>query len=265
MSYYVITCDGKVLHDSRCPDSPRVLNPKCNLEVNTSGALVFELPKTHRWYNLPRKRKSVISMFQDGGIEPIFTGQPLDDEMDFNGTKQIICEGDLGYLNDTIVRPYLWQGDVRPYLEMLIESHNAQVGGTRKQFKVGLVDVEDPNGYIYRADTTYPTTFDTIREKLWGSSLGGYIFTSGAEDHRYINYSVNPGKRNSQAIRFGENMLSMRRFVVGSNIITGLVPLGATIDDGPDTEADYDWAFDDPELSDDMPDFPDDSYIDWGD
>ena len=60
--------------------------------------------------------------------------------------QTIQCEGDLAYFNDSILRPYNFNGSIENYLYMVIESHNSQVGDDKK-FTLGDVTVTDPNDY----------------------------------------------------------------------------------------------------------------------
>jgi len=270
VSYYVITIDGRTVHDTRLDDI-RVLNPRHAQEVNASDLLTFSLEPKHRFYGLPRKRKSTVCLFQDGSNQPLFRGQVLDDEMDMSRVKKIVCEGDLGFLNDSIQRPYQFDAEnepegentVRALFERFITSHNEQMNGDRKKFRVGLVDIETPYEGFWRADTTYLNTFETLKAKLWGSALGGFVWTSGTEHVRYINYTKEPGGINTQEIRFGENLLDLKRFVRGADVITALIPLGATIED-EEPELEEDWDFD---VSgggwqpDDLPDWEPDDYL----
>lgn len=73
--------------------------------------------------------------------------------------------GEFSFLNDTIVRPYSFQGDVTTLFKKYINNHNSQVN-EEKRFIPRNCTVTDPNNYITRANINYPTTKDEMNDKL---------------------------------------------------------------------------------------------------
>jgi hypothetical protein len=59
--------------------------------------------------------------------------------------------------------------------------------------------------------------------------LGGYIFVTGDQDTRVINWYEDSPYRSSQGIEFGENLLDFTKTNGVDKIITALIPLGAEI------------------------------------
>ena len=140
---------------------------------------------------------------------------------------QVTCEGELAFLLDSRVRPYEFTGSVEEYHRFLVEQHNAQVN-PEKQFKVDICTVTDPNGYISRASSDYPKTWDEFNEKLI-NLLGGYIWTREEEDGIYIDYLADFEEVNTQAIEFGKNLLGFEETIKGQDIATAIIPLGARL------------------------------------
>lgn len=221
---YRVLCDGLPIHDLR-DEELILLDPQATLEVNTAGSFSFKMPPTHPQYDLPKKMRSCIEIYHDA--ELIFAGRPITDTVDFYNRKNIKCEGQLAYLNDSIQRPAEYHNmTVRGYLETLIEIHNSQVDESR-QFEVGIVTVTDTNDSLYRY-TNYNSTWKEIKEDLI-DDLGGYIRVRNHNGHRYIDYIAEFDNLCSQSIQFGENLVDCAREVDMTDIATAVIPLGARL------------------------------------
>ncbi|MGN0398813.1 MAG: phage tail spike protein [Blautia sp.] len=155
----------------------------------------------------------------------IFRGRALYTEKDFYKRKTVVCEGELAFLLDSIQRPYVFQGDIPVLYTQLITNHNSQVDDW-KQFQAGTVTVTDKNNYIHRESTTYPCTFNEIKEKLIDTH-GGYLKIRVSDKIRYLDYLEDSGKVNTQVIEFGKNLLDITEYITAENVFTVLVPLGA--------------------------------------
>lgn len=223
---YRVLCDGLPIHDLR-DEELVLLDPQATLEVNTAGSFSFKMPPTHPQYDLPKKMRSCIEIYHDD--ELIFAGRPTTDTVDFYNRKNIECEGQLAYLNDSIQRPTEYHNmTVRGYLETLIEIHNSQVDESR-QFEVGIVTVTDTNDSLYRY-TNYNSTWKEIKEDLI-DDLGGYIRVRNHNGHRYIDYIAEFDNLCSQSIQFGENLVDCAREVDMTDIATAVIPLGARLEE----------------------------------
>lgn len=228
---YQIICDDYILHDGRL-DELRVIGAKCDLEVNKTGSLTFQIAPTHPYYDKIVKHKSEITLLQDDTI--IFRGRVLNDEINFYNIKNVECEGELSYLLDSIQRynEYHLEGGtqnvIETYLRTLINNHNSQVVDNRKRFTLGNVTVADPNNYLYNI-SNYEDTLSTINDKLIGT-YGGYLVIRHSGNTRYLDYLTDCGAC-EQKIEFGENLIDMTRYIKGEDIFTALIPLGAKVDD----------------------------------
>ena len=223
---YRVLCDGLPIHDLR-DEELVLLDPQLDLEVNTAGSFSFKLPPGHPQYDLPKKMRSCIEVWHDN--EQIFAGRPTVDKLDFYNRKNIECEGQLAFLNDSIQRPAEYHNmTVRGYLETLIAIHNSQVDESR-QFEVGIVTVTDSNDSLYRY-TNYNSTWKEVKEDLI-DDLGGYIRVRNHNGHRYIDYIAEFDNLCSQSIEFGENLLDCVREVDMTDIATAVIPLGARLEE----------------------------------
>ena len=118
---YQISCDGFILHDVRLEKKYRVINPCCQLELNTAGKLSFKISPSHPYYDKIQKLSSVITLTQDG--EWIFSGRVLNDEVDFRKIKTVEVEGELSYLVDSNQRSAEYHNlSVADYFQPLLQS-----------------------------------------------------------------------------------------------------------------------------------------------
>lgn len=230
---YRVYCDGLLLYHSKL-ESLRILNPSLDLEVNKTGSFDFGVEQDHPYYGLIRKLKSIITVYQDDFL--LFRGRVLDEEIGWYNEKQITCEGELAFLLDSIQRPYEYSGSIRDFLQMLLDIHNAQVDEV-KRFTLGNVTVTDPNEYIVRSDIDYTNTWEVITKKLL-DLLGGYIIVRHENGMHYIDYLSSINILAPQKIRFGENLLDLKRVRKGEDVATVIIPLGAKLknDEGQDTD-----------------------------
>ena len=181
-------------------------------------------------YDRIKRLKSSIEVYQDAHM--VFRGRVLDDKLDFNNAKDVICEGDLAFLNDGIVRPYTYSGSVSGFLSYILAEYNAQVE-VAKRFVLGNVTVTDPNDYITRSSITAASAWDVVNDKLI-KLLGGYIRIRRSGGINYVDYLEDSTAQSLQEIKLGENLLDLNKEIKGQDIVTALIPYGAKL--GNDTD-----------------------------
>ena len=239
---YHIACDGYILFDPR-DDELIVQSPKVNLEVNTVGEGSFYIYEDHPYYGKLKKLKSVFEISDDTGV--IFRGRMTNDSRDFNDCKFVDIEGAMAYFNDSKVRPFSFPEDfiedadyitaaesgnvIEFFLKWLINQHNSQVEEFQR-FKLGNVTVTDPNNYLLRADSNYPSTWEVLKSKLFESALGGYLCIRYEADGNYIDYLSEFELTNTQEIVFGENLLDLKADSDATETYSAVLPIGATIE-----------------------------------
>lgn len=227
---YQIVCDDYVLHDSAI-DELKVIGAKCSLEVNKTGSLTFQIAPTHPYYDKIKKHTSQIKLYQDDRV--LFSGRVLNDEITFENIKNVECEGELAYFIDSIQRgkEYHLNGGsnnvVETYLKDVVAIHNSQVDDSKK-FSVGLVNITDPNNYLYKI-SNYENTLTTITDKLL-NTYGGYLQVRHSNGVRYLDYVNELTNVCNQTIEFGKNIIDMTRYIKGEDVYTALIPLGAKND-----------------------------------
>ena len=207
-------------------DDLSLINPIVTLEENKAGTFTFTMPLTHPLWDGVKKRADVVSVYNDGNL--IFKGVVINTTTDFFKNREVYCEGELTYFNDSIQRQASYQGvNVNQLLKAYIDNHNAQVE-EKKRFKLGKVTVQDPNDYIY-CFTNMETTLSCIKKDLT-DDLDGFLSIRYEKDgNKYIDY-LKDGRTNSQAVRLGENLLDFESNLDTSEIATAIIPLGAKME-----------------------------------
>ena len=243
---YQVYCDGLRLYDARF-DEYRIFNAILELELNKTGSFSFDIYPDHPNYRYLRAMQSEVTVWQDSLL--IFRGRVLNEEQGFYNQKQVVCEGELAFLLDSIMRPYgseaePWRGTPEEYLNLIIDNHNEQMrllGDENKTFRVGRVTVTDGDtsnteNKITRYDTDFKRTWDLITEKLT-DSLGGYLWArheiEGEKIVTYIDYLTADDlpQYSNQAIEFGVNLLDLKKTTKGEEVMTAIIPLGAKEND----------------------------------
>ena len=229
---YTIYVDGSLLYaPNLADDGYAVMTPKVKLKLNSASSFSCVIPPTNPTYDEISKLKSVVKVYD--GNRRIFRGRVIDDEKDFYSRKSIMAQGELAYLNDSILRPYSYSGTVAGYFTMLVNQHNAQTSA-EKQFRVGNITVTDANDYIIRTNSEAVKTWSEMKAKLL-DLLGGYIIpryeVENGVEVEYLDYLADSGGHNSQPIVFAENLLDLDQYIDASEVCTVLVPYGKADDD----------------------------------
>lgn len=246
---YTIYVDGDLIYSpTLIDDGYYVVDPKINSELNLISTFEFGLPVGAVGYNKIQRLKSIIKVYDDD--VRVFMGRCLSDELDINNQKNIYCEGELGFLQDSVVGRYAFINLVSDYFKMLINNHNSQVEAS-KQFHIGEITVTVPavpgaEAFIERHSGEYLSTFDEINKQLLQTKLGGYLMPryeiEDGVEVEYLDYLADSGGQNSQVIELGVNLIDFAQKKDGQDIFTVIVPLGAVIDEGdeynPETRLD---------------------------
>lgn len=235
---YQIYADNELIYDSTI-ENYKIGKGAVTIELNKSGSFEFSLYPDHFYYDSFVKLKTVIKVYKSNKI--IFRGRVLNDSVDYWNNKVITCEGELGFLQDSIIRPFDFNGTPANLFKKLIEDHNSQVDDFKK-FKIGNITVVDPNNYIARSNSEYESALNNINSRLIEDSLGGYIYIThgddGLDEIPTINYLADFTKVSKQEIKFGENLKDYTKTVRANDIATAIIPLGKEVDDGDENTED---------------------------
>jgi len=224
---YSIYSDGNLIYAPPVVDDGYIAyDATVTRELNKVDTAEFTIPTGGVGYDIIDKLKSIITIYY--GDEKIFHGRCLNITTDFQKQRKFYCEGCLGFLHDSILRPYSISDTPAYIFSQYIASHNQQVENS-KTFVLG--DVSSMRyAQITRASDQYPNTLDELEEKLI-ENYGGYVMPRYVDDKVYIDYKDESGGNNGQVIQFGKNILTLEQFIDASEVKTVLVPLGATEND----------------------------------
>lgn len=232
----VIYADGKKIYDPRI-EKLQLEEAELSQAKNKAGSMTFTIPTAHTYAQtsiIPGITRIVVKEDE----ETVFKGRITKTNPNFYDDSECTAEGDLAYLNDTVVRPYEYAGSPREYFAFLIEQHNAQVEKER-QFEVGRVTVADPNDYIVRSSAQYPSTWEELETKLL-DSMGGFLVERWEDGVTYLDYLAEIRENNEQVAKYGENIVDIDRIKeIDSGFATAVIPLGKKQEAEDGKEAQY--------------------------
>lgn len=225
---YSIYADGVCIYsDVFALESMKVLSPKLVLEDNGAGSLSMKLPPMNVGYESIIRMITDISVQKDG--EEIWAGRVLSESKDFWNNRDLYCEGEMAFFNDSSQPPAEYRGlSVRAYLERLIAVHNSKVAANR-QFSLGAVTVVDKNFPIYY--TNYEKTMEILNTLV--EQYGGHLRVRKVNGVRYLDYLTEYPDTCSQVIQFGSNLIDFTRKWDSTEFATVIVPLGNRLEDSP--------------------------------
>jgi phage minor structural protein len=200
--------------------------------INVIDSFTFEIFPNNQGYNKLHPLVTLVEVLNTNTKKLEFKGRILNvkSSMDSSGifSKTGVCESELAYLMDS-VQTYGEYHDitVRDFLGVILDNHNKKVN-TSKRFTLGNVTVTDSNNSLYRY-LGYTKTFDTIKDKLI-DRLGGELQIRYEGDVRYLDYLKSIGSTKKTDIRLSKNLECIEEEKDPSQIITRLIPIGATLE-----------------------------------
>lgn len=227
---YQIKVDGQVLYSPALSDEYQVISPRLKRAFNKADKLTFILPPTNAMHGKIPKLKSLITVEWDG--KEIYRGRVLEEKTDMFNQTAMICEGELAYLVDSLLRPYEFDGTAVEFFHMMIEQHNAQVDA-EKQFTVGIVTAVTDEETFDTESTDYRDTLSEIGSFLL-DRYGGYLRVRYENGVRYLDYLKEYNEEINQTIEFGVNLLDIENHINAQELFTVLVPL-SDIEDSNET------------------------------
>lgn len=185
-------------------------------------------PRSPAW-NKVKPMRTLVKVVDFKRNKVVFDGRILKpvQSMSSDGFFSIeyLCESKEAYLLDSHQRYGKYKNiTIANFLNVILTTHNGQVE-PHKRFKLGRVEVTDPNDSIYRY-LDDQKTFDAIQDKLV-SRLGGHIVIRTESDGMYLDYLKTIGKTRNTPIRLRSNLKDLQREIDPTEVITRLVVLGA--------------------------------------
>ena len=222
---YKVFADDTLVCDSRVEELA-LLDPVVQLEENKVGSFSFIIPPKHPYYDLIKRRKSVVRVIEDD--ELVFCGPCIDMGKDFYKQKEIYCEGELTYFNDSIQRPARFRNvTLISLLQAFVTSHNSQVE-EKKHFQVGMVTVTSASGFV-SYDTNMEHTIVYLKKLV--DDLGGFFRIRYEDGIKYLDYLADSTNTNSQIIKLGQNLIDFKSNLSSADIATAIIPLGEKLEE----------------------------------
>lgn len=240
-----------------------MFNPSLTLEDNQAGSFSFSIPKENQGYDKIKRYSTeiVVNRIKRNTTgapyteTEIFRGRVINQTGDFMNNKAFTCEGELGYLKDTIQPQKKYsRKDVNPdeYINKLLNIHNSKVD-KKKRFYLGNCefskwreDVEqsdsDSRDNQYR-ETNYEDTLTCISNALAELENPHIRIRRGTKSGvsgtvRLIDIlkdSRDGGSWGSellvnQDVLLGRNLLDFSKTYDMSDICSVIIPIGAQIE-----------------------------------
>ncbi|MCC2381212.1 phage tail protein [Bacillus wiedmannii] len=200
-------------------------------EINLIDSFNFSFHMNSPGFNKIRPLQTLINVLNMRTGKYEFEGRILgpSKNMDNNGLHRdsYVCEGELGYLHDSVQRHLEFRGTPKELFTQIINYHNTQVE-SYKHFQVGNMTVTNSTNNLYLYLSAEKDTFETLKEKLL-DKLGGELQIRKKNGVRFLDYLPRIGEDKTTEIRIAKNLVSMSYDIDPTNIITRLTPLGTRI------------------------------------
>ena len=199
--------------------------------INSIDSFSFTLLPDNPGFKFINDFKTFVTVYNTNKKRYDFYGRVLysNSSMDSDGyiTKEVTCESYFGFLCDS-QQPYveLKNWTVMGLVQHIIDTHNAQVE-EYKRFKIGTVEISDPNDNVY-IGIQRENTWQTIQEKLI-NKFGCEVRFRVESDGLYIDFLNEIGVHRTTEIRMSKNMKSITKEVDPSTFVSRLIPLGAKL------------------------------------
>ena len=248
MAYKAYLNNTELFFDSSAQDESFFLSyAMLDLEAGSAGDFTFRIPPDHPFYDSFHQLVDFVDVFRDD--ERIFTGRVYSITEETDTQRLISCEGLLALLADSVFRPITFDGTLHDLVDDILNSHNSQVN-FEKILAPGNLTITD--SAVYREYLNYETSASRMRDLV--SSFGGYLSVSkefgipnsivdvdivdvgvvdvGTGIRLSLNWVDDFTDGCQQVIELNSNLIKIEKTEESSDIITALIPVGATLDDG---------------------------------
>lgn len=220
-----------MIHSSHA-DGLKLASGVIKKEINLIDSFNFSFFMNNPGFHKIKPLKTLINVLNTKTGKYEFEGRVLgpSKNMDNSGlhSDSYECEGELGYLHDSVQQHIEFRGTPFELLTKIINYHNSQVE-QYKQFQVGKVTATNSTNNLYLYLSAEKDTFDTIKEKLI-DKLNGELQIRKVNGVRFLDLVNRIGEDKSTDIRIAKNLISMSCDIDPTQIVTRLTPLGARVE-----------------------------------
>lgn len=207
------------------PEAPKVINLKLNIKRSQAGSLTFSIPWNNPGYNSVVRFVTKVICVDIRDNREVFSGRVFSTVPgmadDGECKKDIICEGKMNYLHDSVVESVIYEDQTpQEVITALLNYHNSQVEDYKK-VQPGTIDVED---WLFFT-TDFETTLEAIQKYCIDENKGFLRFRTEGRIN-YLDYMANPPQDKIANISLGENLKSLS--IDDSQVFgTRIIPVGA--------------------------------------
>ena len=251
---YKIYADEILIYDDTSSDSfYKVASPHLTLEKGAPGSLKMIIPPGTAGYDVIVRMATNIRVEKDG--QELWAGRAIQESKDFLNQRQITCEGELAYFNDTTQLPqtydYTGSSAFLEFLEAILALHNAHTTDDRRIFikdpdpqsptynhVISIIRQDVPSGGLH-ITTGYENTLTYLSKMV--DEFGGYFRIRKVKGIRYLDYVLDyvddsTANTTAQAIEFGKNLMDFTKSYDSTDFATVVIPLGAKQESGEGEE-----------------------------
>ena len=194
-----------------------VINPNLAEELNSAGSFQCGVPVNNELYKKIKLRTSTVEAKKDGKIK--WRGRPLSADIGYNKTMQLVCEGALAFLNDTVYPPDTCKVRLSILVDKVLSNHNERCDANR-QIHLGSFTMDDPE---IEYNGSYTQTIEVIKNLL--ETYGGYLIPHYAEGGNYFDWVKSIQLDTHQEINI-ENLTDFSKSISADDIVTCVIPVG---------------------------------------
>ena len=220
-----------------------VISATLNLKLNAIEDLTVTVDKNSWLYDHGELFKTHVNVYNlSNNNELVFRGRLVKTtkKMANNGAfnQELIFESILSYLLDSgqpaTEKPYTM--NPTQFLDLVLSQHNKRMPEDKHvYYQIGKVDNSlEPKG-TYDYDFGYKNSWEIIKSMLIDRLKGYLAVKYGIKDNHYFvlfTFDKKPGEDHpDQSVEIGVNMQSAEVEIDPTNVVTRLIPLGATQED----------------------------------
>ena len=214
--------DNQFLFATSQPKGKEIISGTLTDEINSVSALEFTLPPSNDMAGQITPHASIIRIESDG--TEIFRGTANSVSKNFRGDTVVSCDGMIALMADVIKEPFTASSyEIEGYVAAIVKNYNDGVTADRA-IKVGQIAGFEGQTFSVSHSTECKNIFELLKELR--SEKGGYIWASYIGGDVCINYTSTIGRRNSQQIAFGSNLVSIEDQLEVGTLVTRVWPLG---------------------------------------
>lgn len=249
MRYKIVAYESSAVdapwHNIYYPAFPNdyVISATLNLKLNAIEDLTVTVDRNSWLYDHGEPFKTHVNVYNlSNDNELVFRGRlvKVAKKMDNNGAfnQELVFESILSYLLDSGQpvpnKPYTM--NPTQFLDLVLTTHNNRMPEDKHvYYQIGEVDnsLEPKGTYDYEYD--YKSSWEIIKSMLIDRLKGYLSVRYGIKDNHYIvlfTFNKKPGADHpEQKVEIGVNMQSAEVEIDPTNVVTRLIPLGATQED----------------------------------